>query len=520
MQIQRTKNAVNNVATGVFLRVYQMIGPFALRTVMIYALGMNYLGLNSLFTSILQVLNLAELGVGSAMIYSMYKPIVEDNENEICALMNLYKKYYRIIGLIILIVGIIITPLIPKLITGEVPNGINIYILYFLNLAATVLSYWLFAYKNSLLNAHQRLDVINKITIINITIQYVLQILVLVIFKNYYLYIIVSLLSQVILNISTSIIVDKMYPNYKANGKLEKSKIKKINCRVRDLFTSKIGEVVVNSADTIVISAFLGLNLLAIYNNYYYIISAVIGFFSILFNSAIAGIGNSLIVENNEKNYNDLSKFTFIISWFGCFGACSLLCIFQPFMELWVGKENLLPFECVICFIIFFYLRIINQLLIVYKDASGLWHEDRFRPLVTAILNLTLNIILVNYIGIYGIILSTVISMGLLGFPWLLKNLFTLVFKKGIKEYIILIFKYVLLVIICCTITLIICNLYSGNLIETLIFRGIICLIIPNIIYILTFHKKSEFKYTIELIDSILGKKLVPLHNLLMKISK
>lgn len=518
MKIERTKNTVRNVYTGIFLKIYQMIGPFILRTIMIHTLGMNYLGLNSLFTSVLQVLNLAELGVGSAMVYSMYKPIIEDDEEKICALMNLYKLYYRIIGLVILVIGCIITPFIPKLISGDVPSEINVYVLYLLNLVATVLSYWLFAYKNSLLTAHQRLDIINKMTMIITTIQYIFQMVVLLIFKNYYLYIIIALVSQALLNISTSIVADKIYPKYRAKGKLDKESVGHINKRVKDLFTSKIGEIIVTSADTIVISSFLGLRMLATYNNYYYIISSIMAFVNILFTATTAGIGNSLIVESKEKNYNDLLNFTFIISWISCFCATSLLCIFQPFMELWVGAENILPFGCVICFVVFFYIREINQLLNVFKDAAGVWHKDKYRPLATAMLNLVLNLILVKYIGIYGIILSTIISIAILGFPWLIKNLFTLVFEKGLKKYIIILIKYAILTIVSCTCTFLICSLYNGNLIKSIIIRIILCIIIPNILYILVFYKKSEFKYTIQLIDNIIGKRIRLLHNLLVKV--
>ena len=150
MKIERTKNATRNIIFGGLLKIYQIVIPFVMRTVMIYFLGIQYLGLNSLFTSILQVLNLAELGVGSAMVYSMYKPIVEDDKERICSLMRLYRTYYRVIGLIIAVAGTILTPFVPHLIKGDVPADMNVYILYLLNLGATVLSYWLFAYKNSL----------------------------------------------------------------------------------------------------------------------------------------------------------------------------------------------------------------------------------------------------------------------------------------------------------------------------------------------------------------------------------
>ena len=183
-KLERTKNATRNIIFGVILKVYQIIVPFLMRTAMIYLMGVQYLGLNSLFTSILQVLNLAELGVGSAMIYSMYKPIAEDDNATICALMKLYKTYYRIIGLIIAVIGCALTPFIPKLISGDVPDNLNVYLLYLLNLGATVLSYWLYAYKNSILQAHQRVDIVSKVTLVTSTIQYSLQLLVLCCLKT------------------------------------------------------------------------------------------------------------------------------------------------------------------------------------------------------------------------------------------------------------------------------------------------------------------------------------------------
>ncbi len=203
MKIERTKNAARNIVFGTALKIYQTLLPFCMRTVLVYTLGVQYLGLNSLFTSVLQVLNLAELGVGSAMVFSMYKPIADDDSVTICALMNLYKWYYRIIGSIVFLAGIVITPFIPKLISGDVPENINIYILYLLNLAATVLTYWLFAYKNSILFAHQRVDVANKVSIFTDTVKYVLQIIALVVLSNYYYYILIILMTQVLANLIT-----------------------------------------------------------------------------------------------------------------------------------------------------------------------------------------------------------------------------------------------------------------------------------------------------------------------------
>jgi len=507
MKFNRTKNATKNIIFGTILKIYQIIVPFLIRTAMIYLLGVEYLGLNSLFTSILQVLNLAELGVGSAMIYSMYKPIAKDDKITICALMKLYKLYYRIIGTVILIIGLMLCPFIPNLIKSDLPPDMNVYILYILNLMATVFSYWLFAYKNCLLQAHQRTDITSKITLIVNTIQYIIQILLLFIFRNYYYFVIVLLLGQIGINITTARVVDKKYPNYKANGNLSKAEIKQINNRVKDLFTSKIGGVIVNSADSIVISSFLGLTVLAIYQNYYYILTALIGIIGVIFSSCTAGIGNSIIVETEEKNYKDFNKFTFIIAWLAGFCACSLLCLYQDFMQLWVGKDLLLSFSCVICFVIYYYITEINSILLLYKDASGIWHKDRYRPLITALSNLILNLILVNYIGIYGVLLSTVLSALLIGFPWLIHNLFTEIFKRSPKQYVLKLFKYVCVTLVSIVLTFYICNFIKQTLVINIIIKGVICLAIPNLIYYIVYRKTDEIKETIDLINKIIKIK-------------
>ena len=382
-----------------------------MRTAMIYLMGVQYLGLNSRFTSALQVLNLAELGVGSAMVFSMYKPIAENDNTTICALMKLYRTYYRVIGLVIAVVGCALIPFIPRLIKSDVPADINIYILYLLNLGTTVLSYWLFAYKNSILQAHQRADVVSKVTLVTSTIQYGSQLFVLWAFHNYYLYVIVMLATQALTNIVTAVCADKLYPQFKPRGKVDKMQVQKINQRIRDLFTSRIGGVVYDSADTIVVSAFLGLTVLAVYQNYFFILNAITGFIAVVFAACTAGIGNSIVMESKEKNYQDLNKFAFIITWIAGFCSACLLCIYQPFMELWVGKDLILSFSAVVCFVIYFFVRQFNALFNLYKDASGMWHEDRLRPLIAALTNLVLNLILVKFIGIYGILLSTVLTI-------------------------------------------------------------------------------------------------------------
>ena len=197
-----------------------------------------------------------------------------------------------------------------------------------MNLGATVLSYWLFAYKNSILQAHQRVDVVSKVTLVTSTIQYGLQLFVLWAFHNYYLYVIVMLATQALTNIVAAICADKLYPQFKPRGKVDKILVQRINQRIKDLFTSKIGAIIYDSADTIVISAFLGLTVLAVYQNYFYILNSITGLITVVFVACTAGIGNSIVVESKEKNYQDLNKFTFIITWVAGFCSVCLLCIY------------------------------------------------------------------------------------------------------------------------------------------------------------------------------------------------
>ena len=509
MRIERTKNAARSTVFGWILSIYKLVVPFAMRTAMIYFMGVQYLGLNSLFTSVLSVLNLAELGVGSAMVYSMYKPIAEDNTEKICALMRLYRTYYRIIGLVIAVAGVILIPFLPKLVKGSIPSELNLYILYLLNLIATVLTYWLFAYRNCLLMAHQRNDVSSKVSLVTITFQYAIQFLVIIFLKDYYLYVIALLITQVISNIVTALITKKMYPDYLPQGTVSKENRKVINRRIKDLFTAKIGAVVVNSADTIVISAFLGLQMLAIYQNYFYLLTSVKELIGIALGACMAGIGNSLIVESKKKNLDDLNKLTFIISWVSGVCTCCFLCLYQPFMELWVGKDLMLDYTAVICFGIYFYIMEINQLLNIYKDAGGLWHEDRFRPIVTAAANLVLNLILVNFWGIYGVLLSTVVTALIIGMPWLLHNLFTVLFeKKHLKGYLKKLTSYFLFSVISCVVSVTICHFIPLSGVMQLIVNLVISLFVPNVLFFIAYYKRDEFRSSVALVDSLTKNKL------------
>lgn len=511
MKIERTRNASKNISMGMLLKMYQMLAPFLMRTAMLYLMGKEYLGLNSLFYSILHILNLAELGIGNAMVFSMYKPIALDDENKICALMSLYRTYYRIIGMVIAVVGLALTPAIPHLIkdTEQIPGELNIYVLYWLNLGATVLTYWLFAYKNSLLNAHHRTNVASIITIITTTVQYGIQLVIMLWWKNYYAHLIVALATQAMNNILTAIVATKLYPQYKPKGKLSKAETKGINEKIRDLFTGKVGSVIMNSADSVVISAFLGLTMVTIYQNYYFIMSAIIGFIESILQSVMAGLGNSYITETKEKNYKNLENATFLFTWLIGVCSCCFLAMYQPFIELWTGKDMMLPFGVVICFVVYFFAYTMNRLLNVFKDAAGLWRVDRFRPLTKAVINLGLNLLLVRWIGLYGVLLSTVFAIVVVGMPWLLHNLFTHCFEKpNMKQYIWHLVRGVLLTAAAAALVWLICLPIQGNLWVALVLRGVVSVVVPNALFFLLLHKTAQFQPAVQLVDRLTKNKL------------
>ena len=506
MQINKTKNAVRNMAFGTLQKIINIIMPFISRTVMLYVLGAEYLGLNSLFISVLQVLNLAELGVGSAMIYSMYKPIAEDDKDTICALMRLYKMYYRIIGIVILIVGVCITPGIPRLIKQDIPNDINIYILYLINLGSTVLSYWLFAYKNSLLYAHQRNDIIDKTSSVVICLQQIIQMIVLIFFKNYYAYLLVVLAAQTSKNIINASVVNRMFPEYKAHGRLPKMQVKAINQRVRDLFTAKLGGTVISSADALVISTFMGLNMLAIYNNYYFIMNSVSTFVFMIFTACSAGIGNSIVTASKEKNFKDFNTLTFIVSWIVGTCICCFYSLYQPFMKIWVGEELMFNQVVVVLFCIYFYLYIISGIFSTYKDSAGMWHEDRFRPLIGAFVNLGLNIAFVGKYGIYAILLSTIISYIFINIPWLIYNIFHILFKCSPKKYLVKLFIYTLVSFAACIVTAKICKLVIIGGIFGIAIKLIICVLVSNLMFFCIYRRTSEYNHVMYIIRRILRR--------------
>lgn len=501
--INRTKNATRNIFWGVIEKIAGVLLPFLTRTVMIKKLGVDYLGLNSLFTSILQVLSISELGIGTAIVFSMYKPIAEDDENLLCALLNVYRKMYYAIGTIILIIGALIIPILPHLISGEYPKDINIYALYLIYLGNTVLGYYLFSYKQALFSAYQRNDLISKRTAMISIFSNTMQIFLLVSTHNYYAYAFIIPIATILTNVANAILASRLFPRIKCKGNIPQPMRENIKKRIIGLVSFKIYNVVFISVDTIIISSFLGLTPLAIYNNYFYIRNAIVGFLTILTASITAGIGNKMVTNSKEDNYKDFKKFTFANGWICSWCAVCMFCLYQHFMLCWVGKELLFPFCTMTLMVLYFLLPQITTLTYTYREAAGLWWEDRIRPLVSTGVNLIFNIILVNIIGMNGVIISTLICTIFINVPWGTIILFKNYFKRSPVEYFFQIIFYVGVTIAAGVITLVICNLLPNQGWIILFLKTAICCIVPNIIFWLSYREMEEFNYIKQLIRKL-----------------
>lgn len=505
MRIERTKNTIRNIAFGSLSRVINIVLPFISRTAILYTMGTQYLGLSSLFSSILSFLSLTELGIGAAMIYSMYKPIAENDDETICALLNLYKRLYRLIGAVIFLLGIALMPFLKTLVPEELPPDIDLYVLYFIYLLNSVLSYWIFAYKNALLQAYQRSDINSKIASIITIVSYMVMLTTIFVTRNYYAYVIWLPIFTILTNVIRLIAVDRCFPELRPKGEVSVELKRSIFKKTIALIGTKLNTVVLNAADNLVMSAFLGLTVIAVYGNYHYIMSSIIGFLGIAYSSMTAGLGNSLQTDSLETNYKNFEKFSFINSWLVGWCTVCLVCLYQPFMRLWVGEELMFPFYIVLQIGLYFYVYQIRKIPVVYKDAAGIWWEDRFRPYICMVANVVLNIALVQIIGVSGIILSTVFSL-FISIPWENHTIFKYVFDRSSKSYYKKMCYSAVTMLMAGNATYILCMWFGDGIVMFLI-RCIICLTVPNLLFAALNFKRPEFGDTFSFICRILKRQ-------------
>ncbi|MCR4615787.1 MAG: oligosaccharide flippase family protein [Clostridiales bacterium] len=505
----RTQHAKRNIITSVINKLVIMLANFVMRTVLIRYLGEIYLGLDSLFVSILQLLSLTELGISAAMVYSMYKPLAHNDTPAVCALLKLYRTVYRCIALAMTVIGLAISPFLPLIVKEDLPDGMSLYILFYINLANTVMSYIFFAYRSALFTADQRYSINNNIYSIFKVGSTVAQVLVIIFFRSYYVYSIILPLTTMAKNVAAYIISNRMYPQYKCEGSVSKEEINNIKKRVAGMFLNKLSFVFRNSLDSIVLSAFLGLTELAKYNSYYYVINAISGIMILVSNSVTASVGNSIVVETKEKNYDDLKKLQLLYMWLSSWLTVCLVACLQPFIKLWVGQKMMFGDGIMFIFCIYFFTTHFSRMCYMYRQAAGLWWQDRFRPIAETVTNFVLNIALVKILGnVTGVMFSTIFCIVFIECTWGTRTLFKHYFtQEKQSKYMLKLLMYSVITTAAGAICYLICGKINLEGIPAIIVYGIIASVVSNVIFAVGTSFLPEFRPSIAFALKVVGIK-------------
>lgn len=503
----RTENSIKNSITSVISSIVSMVIGFIAQAIFIRILGAEYLGLNGLFTNIFTMLGIFELGIGSAIVYNLYKPIAENKTEEIKSLMLFYKKAYNIIAILVFGSGLLVIPFL-KTIVGEITSDINIYIIYIMFLLNTASSY-LMTYKRSLIYANQQNYIINIVHIGYLIIMNLAQLMLLYTTKNYYLYLSIKIICQLLENIILTLYANKLYPYLldKRVKPLNKEIENDIFSKVKALFFHKIGSVIINGTDNIIISKFLGVIIVGIYSNYSMLITAVNNLFTQVISSTTASVGNLLTTENSNKTFNVFKKMRFLNFWIACFSGICLLVIIQPFIIVWIGEKYLLSMLVVSTVVFNYFQKMMRNTYMAFKDSAGIWREDKFVPLIESLLNIVFSIICLKIFGLAGVFMGTIISglaLWCYSYP---KYVYKKLFHRSYIDYTKETLGYIILFILLATLTYEISTLFivSNTYLQVLV-NTLIAIIIPNIILLILFRKTDNFQYFLELIKKLFSK--------------
>ena len=495
----RTIFVAKNLSVGITTQVLSLILSFVSRTVFITTLGNEYLSVNGLFSNILVILSFTDLGIGAAIIYSLYKPLAEGNRALTGKLINLFAIAYRYIAIAILVLGLCAVPFL-KYIINNVPNiKENIILLYILFLLNTVLSY-VFGYKKSLLIADQRNYVVISIHTILNTLQVIFQIVILYLTHNFVLYLFVMMATTLLNNIISTYYVNRKYKWIKdvEHLKLDKTERLEIFANIKNIVIYKLGSVILNGSDNIIISGFIRTTLVGICSNYSMLINAVAS----IINQGLAGLAASIGNYNVKADEKD-NKFVFyqlcILSYWAI-GLISILmaCMLNPFIDLWLGSDYILPQTVVVALVLGFYSTLINAIPSSYRTAMGFFREARFAPFIAAILNIILSIIGAKYFGLTGVFMATFISRIL---TYCIIDPYY-VFKKGFNSnpwnyYSVFVTQFILIGIIYAA---------CAYIISLVHFQGIVLLIVAffigfmifNTVFFLLYYRNEYMRAAIQ----------------------
>lgn len=503
----RFKNSTRNAVVGIGGQIFIVFINFFSRSIFIKFLSEDYLGINGLFSNILTMLALAELGVGNAIVYSMYRPIAENNKKKLKALMNLYASAYKVIGCFIAIIGIAIIPLLKYIIkdSGEIENINIIYVLFLLN---TVVSYF-YAYKRSIISADQREYINSMYKYFFMIIRTIMQIVILYLTQNYLLYLGIQVICTILENIFISMKADKLYPFIKDrhNEKLSYEEKNSIFSNVKALMIYKISSALLDGTDNVIISALISVKSVGILSNYNLIIGSVSMLVYQISGALTASIGNVVNKEDDNKKLDVFNLVLFIHFIVYSFTSICLLLLLNPFINIWIGERFLFNKLIIIVLVLNYYIYGMQSVVWTYRSTMGLFIYGKFRPVASAIVNIVVSIVLAKYIGILGVLLGTTITR-------VTTNVWydpIIIFKHGFKRSVISYYK----IYIRYFISLIIMVIITGSIVEvipstggliTFLIKAFVCSVVAILLIITMFYKTKELKYLLDVINGVLLK--------------
>ena len=502
----RTRNSKRNIIVGVLSNCVIPLFGMIINSITVRYFGVEYIGLIGVFTSVLQVLNLAELGFSSAVIVNLYKPLMDNDVVAVRGILAYYRRVYRIIGLMILIAGIIACPLLSKMVGDTSGISENIFILYFLYLVNTAINFLLFGYKEGLFNAVQRLDITKMVHIIIYISKSCLQLIAIVVFRSFYVYAAVIVLGTVFYNLALNFISKKKFPQYYPDGKVDEVTRKNVREQVIGVSVSKVLGVSRNSFNTIVITSFLGLYISGQYSNYYVIYNTVLGFFLIITKAIQASVGNSIVSETVEKNYADFTKMEFLQNIIITACTAYLVSLYQPFMKFWMGEKLLFSDSIMLLFVVYFYVLAMGEVRNAYFSALGYWWKAKWIFMIEAVLNVILIAGLGKLFGVSGVIVATISTVLIVNYIGVTNLLFREYFGSGRKEFYTNRIIYTIITALICTISFYICGLIPLEGIIGIIVRLVVCTLIlvisvPGMMFLL---KRKYMKESIAFVKQII----------------
>lgn len=502
----RTKKAAINGSISILTYIISFLPAMVVRKFFLMELGEELLGLSSLYTNIISYLSIIEMGIGSAIIFSLYKPFAEGNKVKVKGYLDYYAKFYKAVGGIILAVGICILPFLGIFITDNIDmTKATIYFVLFL--INTVISY-LFSYKLCILNVAQEGYIVSIGTAISKVLIAILQVIILKLYASFFLYITIQIVVNLIYYIVLNVHIDRRYTWLKdTKGEIEKEEKNNLVKNVKALFMHKIGYVVVFGTDNLVISAFINLGSVAKVNSYNMIIEAIKGVINTATAAITPSIGNLLIEGDNEKAITVHKRLFFMNFWVVSFVTISLFNTISQFIGIWLGENQLLDTFTVSVVLINLYFQLMRSSVEQFKEGSGNYHQDRYASFIEAFINLVCSIILVRKMGIVGVFIGTFISNICVVFWTKPKITYKYVFKKPLRNYFYMYFKYLAIALIPLAITHFLTRDFKNStLFSDFVVNCGINILVINIFYLIVFRKSSEFIYFKNLIKGKLGK--------------